>query len=200
LPAIGDQKAIVLPITAHRWPIAESPVLLHVGDPLDCDQDSEAFRSLIAVDRSPNPSFAGLVALARRSDPIPSRTRPSNASAPMVLCLKTWESRSSPGLQRTDADKTDAEGRRTKKRPRCRPSRFLFTRRTSDRERARSPSSVLRSAAGWSSPVARQAHNLKAAGSNPAPATSVTCRAPGPKGRGLFSLSQRSVSFSTFRR
>ena len=27
--------------------------------------------------------------------------------------------------------------------------------------------------AGWSSPVARQAHNLKAAGSNPAPATSI---------------------------
>ena len=29
--------------------------------------------------------------------------------------------------------------------------------------------------AGWSSPVARQAHNLKAAGSNPAPATNETC-------------------------
>ena len=29
--------------------------------------------------------------------------------------------------------------------------------------------------AGWSSPVARQAHNLKAAGSNPAPATTETC-------------------------
>ena len=29
--------------------------------------------------------------------------------------------------------------------------------------------------AGWSSPVARQAHNLKVAGSNPAPATTVTC-------------------------
>src|SRR6202007_1485834 len=28
--------------------------------------------------------------------------------------------------------------------------------------------------AGWSSPVARQAHNLKAAGSNPAPATNFT--------------------------
>ena len=28
-------------------------------------------------------------------------------------------------------------------------------------------------AAGWSSPVARQAHNLKAAGSNPAPATNL---------------------------
>src|SRR5271166_5556426 len=30
--------------------------------------------------------------------------------------------------------------------------------------------------AGWSSPVARQAHNLKAAGSNPAPATTFTER------------------------
>ena len=30
--------------------------------------------------------------------------------------------------------------------------------------------------AGWSSPVARQAHNLKAAGSNPAPATTETCK------------------------
>ena len=39
---------------------------------------------------------------AKRSDPIPSRTRPSNASAPMVLCLKTRESRSSPGLQKTE--------------------------------------------------------------------------------------------------
>ena len=47
-------------------------------------------------------SFAGLVAFARWLDPIPSRTRPSNASAPMVLCLKTWESRSPPGLQRTE--------------------------------------------------------------------------------------------------
>ena len=28
--------------------------------------------------------------------------------------------------------------------------------------------------AGWSSPVARQAHNLKVAGSNPAPATNIT--------------------------
>jgi hypothetical protein len=30
--------------------------------------------------------------------------------------------------------------------------------------------------AGWSSPVARQAHNLKAAGSNPAPATTEICK------------------------
>jgi hypothetical protein len=31
--------------------------------------------------------------------------------------------------------------------------------------------------AGWSSPVARQAHNLKVAGSNPAPATILICSA-----------------------
>ena len=34
--------------------------------------------------------------------------------------------------------------------------------------------------AGWSSPVARQAHNLKAAGSNPAPATNLTTTTPAP--------------------
>src|SRR5262245_25769631 len=42
--------------------------------------------------------FAGLVAMAGCPNPIPSRTRSLNASAPMVLCLKTWESRSLPGL------------------------------------------------------------------------------------------------------
>src|SRR6056300_903260 len=31
--------------------------------------------------------------------------------------------------------------------------------------------------AGWSSPVARQAHNLKVVGSNPTPATTLTCSA-----------------------
>ena len=46
-------------------------------------------------------SFAGLVVLARSFNPIPSRTRPLNSSAPMVLWLKPWESRSLPGLQRT---------------------------------------------------------------------------------------------------
>ena len=33
------------------------------------------------------------------------------------------------------------------------------------------PKTCYTNSAGWSSPVARQAHNLKAAGSNPAPAT-----------------------------
>ena len=47
--------------------------------------------------------FAGLVAMARSLNPIPSRTRPLNSSAPMVLRLKTRESRSLPGLQSTCA-------------------------------------------------------------------------------------------------
>src|ERR1700761_8768127 len=46
-------------------------------------------------------SFAGLVVLARSMNPIPSRTRTLNSSAPMVLWLKPWESRSLPGLPRT---------------------------------------------------------------------------------------------------
>jgi len=136
-----------------------------------------------------SPFFAGLVALARRSDPIPSRTRPSNALAPMVLCLKTWESRSSPGLQRTEIKTT--EDRPTDRRlvrptlplhQQCVARKIAGSRMTkyrgalSARPRSgpiRPPSSALPSPldAGWSSPVARQAHNLKAAGSNPAPAT-----------------------------
>lgn len=47
-------------------------------------------------------SFAGLVVLAKSLNPIPFRTRPLNSSAPMVLWLKPWESRSLPGLQRTE--------------------------------------------------------------------------------------------------
>ena len=34
--------------------------------------------------------------------------------------------------------------------------------------------------AGWSSPVARQAHNLKVVGSNPTPATITNCLAASP--------------------
>ena len=48
------------------------------------------------------PFFAGLVVIARSLYPIPSRTRPSKSSAPMVLSLKAWKSRSSPGLPRTE--------------------------------------------------------------------------------------------------
>jgi hypothetical protein len=46
-------------------------------------------------------SLADLVVFARSYHPIPSRTRPLNSSAPMVLSLKAWKSRSLPGLPRT---------------------------------------------------------------------------------------------------
>ena len=48
------------------------------------------------------PSFADLVVLAGSLNPIPSRTRPLNSPAPMVLSLKAWKSRSLPGLPRTE--------------------------------------------------------------------------------------------------
>jgi hypothetical protein len=43
------------------------------------------------------------VVLAGSKNPIPSRTRPLNSPAPMVLSLKTWKSRSLPGLPRTES-------------------------------------------------------------------------------------------------
>ena len=72
--------------------------------------------------------------------PIPFRTRSLSPSGPMVLRLKARESRSSPGLPNG-----------------CEIQTLQFT--ISDSF-----------AAGWSSPVARQAHNLKVTGSNPVPA------------------------------
>jgi hypothetical protein len=54
------------------------------------------------------PSLAGLVVLAGSMNPIPSRTRPLNSPAPMVLSLKTWKSRSLPGLPRTEILFTNA--------------------------------------------------------------------------------------------
>ena len=48
-----------------------------------------------------------------------------------------------------------------------------------DHDTARRPTAAGQDA-GWSSPVARQAHNLKAAGSNPAPATNTTTHTPTP--------------------
>ena len=107
-------------------------------------------------------------------NPIPSRTRPLNAPAPMVLCLKARESRSPP-------DPHNAKP-------------------------THSPTRSDHPGAGWSSPVARQAHNLKVTGSNPVPATKTqpqhqhtsrfaqrgpasSCRTPGriPRGAGAHS-------------
>jgi hypothetical protein len=52
-------------------------------------------------------SLAGLVVFAERLNPIPSRTRPLNFPAPMVLSLKAWKSRSLPGLPRTRSPQHD---------------------------------------------------------------------------------------------
>src|SRR6195952_158311 len=51
------------------------------------------------------------------------------------------------------------------------------TRRATQAEATSHHATTLQGDAGWSSPVARQAHNLKAAGSNPAPATRSNAKA-----------------------
>src|SRR5690606_1537798 len=52
-------------------------------------------------------------------------------------------------------------------------------------------------AAGWSSPVARQAHNLKVVGSNPTPATTISSQEAAPPG-GFFAFGAGRVG-SCFR-
>ena len=69
----------------------------------------------------------------------------------MVLLPKQWKSRSSPGF----AGGVKQEPIHDFEQSRCR-----FAERR-----------LCRFGAGWSSPVARQAHNLKVVGSNPTPAT-----------------------------
>jgi hypothetical protein len=79
----------------------------------------------------------------------------------MVLPLKRWKSRSSPGIAAgaTEIPFTLPKGRDpTGSRPFC-VSGLL--------------DAVPIIGAGWSSPVARQAHNLKVVGSNPTPATNI---------------------------
>src|SRR5215831_17748018 len=76
------------------------------------------------------PFLADLVVLARGLNPFPYRTRPLNSSAPMVLSLKAWKSRSLPGLPRTDVSQ-DHDDRlrgctpRLEKRPSARAAVLL---------------------------------------------------------------------------
>ena len=79
--------------------------------------------------------------------PIPFRTRSLSPPGPMVLRLKARESRSPPGPLKGCSHQVET----SKSNP------------THD-----TPTTNF--AAGWSSPVARQAHNLKVTGSNPVPA------------------------------
>ena len=95
----------------------------------------------------------------------------------MVLSLKRWKSRSSPGIAAGAH-----EGKKRGKNPftcqKAAAAAFLHI-------RAAAPEHL---GAGWSSPVARQAHNLKVVGSNPTPATnSTTTKAPA-KPAGAFGV------------
>ena len=67
--------------------------------------------------------FLGLVVIARAKHPIPSRTRPLSAVAPMVLRLKTWESRSPPVLEKSEVSKCDDHKRQMA--PEWEPFAFL---------------------------------------------------------------------------
>src|SRR5690606_19198815 len=87
----------------------------------------------------------------------------------MVLCLKTRESRSLPGLLNA-----------------CLSSRHNNNQRPPNRGPKLFLKHAVRHDAGWSSPVARQAHNLKVTGSNPVPATK--SRTPGAKTPGVFAF------------
>ena len=93
----------------------------------------------------------------------------------MVLRLKAWESRSSPGLPSSGhapfgvpRDMVTNNASRACRRP------FIEDPPQTFRSASRADALVMVAfGAGWSSPVARQAHNLKVAGSNPAPATTL---------------------------
>jgi hypothetical protein len=97
----------------------------------------------------------------------------------MVLRLKTRESRSLPGLLKAIHAKSVIQSSQTRKptaraETKGRPQSGLpsFWGKGRQRQTCRRTQTVrILGDAGWSSPVARQAHNLKAAGSNPAPAT-----------------------------
>src|SRR5215212_7752277 len=105
----------------------------------------------------------------------------------MVLRLKAWKSRSPPGpasppktaspgtqthspdthLTRGGAAGSPRQADNCRETPRGEPERSVERHpgRESDPGPGYTPN------AGWSSPVARQAHNLKVTGSNPVPAT-----------------------------
>ena len=82
----------------------------------------------------------------------------------MVLCLKAWKSRSPPGIEASDS----------KGITHSLVKGLTFTGSPFGASKIRHFAAFEKpslGSAGWSSPVARQAHNLKVVGSNPTPAT-----------------------------
>ena len=78
----------------------------------------------------------------------------------MVLTLKRWKSRTSPGIAAGVLRKKPIHKSQGPEALDKRALAALFA-----------SVDATNGAAGWSSPVARQAHNLKVVGSNPTPAT-----------------------------
>ena len=86
----------------------------------------------------------------------------------MVLHLKVWESRSLPGLPSSKLVFLESlRAFRSSSHSVSAAAQRIHQKRNSDRQQQ--PPVYL--GAGWSSLVARQAHNLKVRGSNPLPAT-----------------------------
>ncbi len=119
--------------------------------------------------------LADLVAMPGGPHPIPSRTQSLSPPGPMVLRLKAWESRSLPGLHDAHAKHSPRTLNHNGGFGRDVLGRGLF---------AAVCVSGAKFDAGWSSPVARQAHNLKVVGSNPTPAPK--SKRPRRRRRGLF--------------
>ena len=113
----------------------------------------------------------------------------------MVLLPKQWKSRSSPGFV-AGVERKNPFAIQKAAAGESRAAAFLFDRakvpkpqgfarpngrpdRSSEREDSQAGGRQRRrlrlkiGIAGWSSPVARQAHNLKVVGSNPTPATTI---------------------------
>jgi hypothetical protein len=133
------------------------------------------------------------VVVAGVPHPIPFRTRSLSPPALMVLCLKARESKSLPGLpsqmhvslRKKRGLLQDLHPPRMRNAARPVGVDLVHTGRIGPRSRfwawPSGWSSEMRGGvryrtgaefgdAGWSSPVARQAHNLKVPGSNPGPA------------------------------
>ena len=111
----------------------------------------------------------------------------------MVLRLKTRESRSLPGLSSAHEQLLFTKFRlKGGYGPRKRPLSFGADGIDVGFD-LRSPVD-----AGWSSPVARQAHNLKVAGSNPAPATRIESPPAKPAGFFRFCSLSDSLAFRSF--
>src|SRR5258706_6486481 len=97
----------------------------------------------------------------------------------MVLRPKTWESRSPPGLLSAKIQAHTTKTTRThspqslNQHPRAGWRRPLRQSGDNQNRPGGEPATARTKPdnAGWSSPVARQAHNLKVTGSNPVPAT-----------------------------